>query len=101
MANQVGVGFLHSDICINKSNSTLSKVYSFDFLQPLFEGCGYQKPSLVVPTFLVFYLAWFIEGVHSWISPFWNFQPLLTRAEVYKTGITHYFTIGELDKSIR
>ncbi len=25
------------------------------------------------------------------VAPLYNFQPLLTRAEVYKVGVTHYF----------
>uniref|UniRef100_A0A3B4TUP4 Short chain dehydrogenase/reductase family 42E, member 1 n=2 Tax=Seriola dumerili TaxID=41447 RepID=A0A3B4TUP4_SERDU len=41
--------------------------------------------------------AYFIsdEMIHHLIGPFYNFQPLLTRTEVYKTGVTHYFSMAK------
>ncbi|XP_067105150.1 short-chain dehydrogenase/reductase family 42E member 1 isoform X2 [Osmerus mordax] len=35
------------------------------------------------------------EMIHHLIGPIYNFQPLLTRTEVYKTGVTHYFSMAK------
>lgn len=93
------------------------------------EGLGYTYPRMRVPLGPVFFIGkhsihWFtvlcatlspvaylIECIHHLVSPVYNFQPLLTRAEVcclllhlnplqyvikqvYKTGVTHYFSIA-------
>lgn len=68
-------------------------VNNFEFFRPLVEGLGYPFPKLRLPVSLVYFFAFVTEMVHSAVSRFYNFQPLLTRAEVYKTGVTHYFSI--------
>ncbi len=50
------------------------------------EGLGYPMPKLRLPLWLVFYAAFLIELLHAAVWRVYNFQPLLTRAEVYKTG---------------
>ncbi|CAI8024652.1 Short-chain dehydrogenase/reductase family 42E member 1, partial [Geodia barretti] len=69
-------------------------VNNFEFFRPLCEGLGYRYPELHLPLSLVFYTAFVIEVVHSIIGRYvYNFQPLITRAEVLKTGVTHYFSL--------
>ncbi|BFZ17471.1 hypothetical protein BsWGS_20510 [Bradybaena similaris] len=68
-------------------------VNNFEFFRPLFEGLGYGYPKVNLPLLPVFYFAWLTELIHVIVSPVYNFQPLLTRTEVYKTGVTHYFSI--------
>ncbi|TSK38384.1 Thrombospondin type-1 domain-containing protein 4 [Bagarius yarrelli] len=68
-------------------------VNNFEFFRPLVEALGYPFPKLRLPVSLVYFFAFLTEMVHSAVSRFYNFQPLLTRAEVYKTGVTHYFSI--------
>ncbi|GFR84328.1 short-chain dehydrogenase/reductase family 42E member 1-like [Elysia marginata] len=67
-------------------------VNNFEFFRPLFEGLGYGYPKVNLPLLPVFYFAWLTELVHGLVSPVHNFQPILTRTEVYKTGVTHYFS---------
>ncbi|RUS85401.1 hypothetical protein EGW08_006844 [Elysia chlorotica] len=67
-------------------------VNNFEFFRPLFEGLGYGYPKINLPLLPVFYFAWLTELVHGLVSPVYNFQPILTRTEVYKTGVTHYFS---------
>ncbi|KAK3778614.1 hypothetical protein RRG08_010911 [Elysia crispata] len=67
-------------------------VNNFEFFRPLFEGLGYGYPKVNLPLLPVFYFAWLTELVHGLVSPVYNFQPILTRTEVYKTGVTHYFS---------
>lgn len=67
-------------------------VNNFEFFRPLVEGLGYSFPKLRLPVSLIYFFAFLTEIVHSAVSRIYNFQPFLTRAEVYKTGVTHYFS---------
>lgn len=68
-------------------------INNFEFFRPLVEGLGYSFPKLRLPISLIYFFAFLTEMVHRAIGRVYNFQPLLTRAEVYKTGVTHYFSI--------
>ncbi|XP_026149319.1 short-chain dehydrogenase/reductase family 42E member 1 isoform X2 [Mastacembelus armatus] len=68
-------------------------VNNFEFFRPLVEGLGYPFPKLRLPISLIYFFAFVTEIIHHLIGPFYNFQPLLTRTEVYKTGVTHYFNM--------
>ncbi|XP_066026724.1 short-chain dehydrogenase/reductase family 42E member 1-like isoform X2 [Pocillopora verrucosa] len=71
-----------------------SPVNNFEFFRPLVEGLGYKFPKLKLPITLVYMVAFLTELVHSVIGRYiYNFQPLLTRTEVYKTAVTHYFSM--------
>ncbi|XP_020495685.2 short-chain dehydrogenase/reductase family 42E member 1 [Labrus bergylta] len=70
-------------------------VNNFEFFRPLVEGLGYPFPKLRLPISLIYFFAFLTEMVHNLIGPFYNFQPLLTRTEVYKTGVTHYFSMAK------
>ncbi|XP_063802029.1 short-chain dehydrogenase/reductase family 42E member 1 isoform X2 [Pseudophryne corroboree] len=75
-------------------------VDNFEFFRPFVEGLGYKFPTVRLPLFLIYFMAHLTEWVHFLISPVYNFQPLLTRAEVYKTGITHYFCLEKAKKEL-
>lgn len=70
-------------------------VNNFEFFRPLVEGLGYPFPTLRLPVSLIYFVAFLTEMIHHLIGPFYNFQPLLTRTEVYKTGVTHYFSMAK------
>lgn len=70
-------------------------VNNFEFFRPLVEGLGYPFPKLRLPVSLIYFFAFLTEMIHHLIGPFYNFQPLLTRTEVYKTGVTHYFSMAK------
>ncbi|XP_076851289.1 short-chain dehydrogenase/reductase family 42E member 1 [Brachyhypopomus gauderio] len=67
-------------------------VNSLEFFWPLVEGLGHSFPRLRLPLSLVYFFAFLTEMVHRVVGRVYDFQPLLTRAEVYKTGVTHYFS---------
>ncbi|KAM5137874.1 short-chain dehydrogenase/reductase family 42E member 1 [Mantella aurantiaca] len=75
-------------------------VDNFEFLRPFIEGLGYAYPTFRLPLFFVYLTAYLTEWLHFFIRPFYNFQPLLTRAEVYKTGVTHYFDLGNAEREL-
>lgn len=70
-------------------------VNNFEFFRPLVEGLGYPFPTLRLPISLIYFFAFLTEMIHHLIGPLCNFQPLLTRTEVYKTGVTHYFSMAK------
>ncbi|XP_049573247.1 short-chain dehydrogenase/reductase family 42E member 1 [Syngnathus scovelli] len=72
-------------------------VNNFEFFRPLVEGLGYPFPTLRLPVTLVYFAAFLIETVHRLVAPLYDFQPLLTRTEVYKTGVTHYFSTAKAE----
>ncbi|XP_066413610.1 short-chain dehydrogenase/reductase family 42E member 1 isoform X1 [Molothrus aeneus] len=75
-------------------------VNNFEFFRPLVEGLGYKFPTLRLPLSLVYFFAFFTEIVHFLVGHVYNFQPLLTRTEVYKTGVTHYFSMEKARKEL-
>lgn len=70
-----------------------SPINTLTFFQPLIEGLGYSMPSISLPLSVVYFIAYLTEWLHFLVSKIYNFQPLLTRTEVYKTGVTHWFSI--------
>jgi len=36
-------------------------------------------------------IGFIVEKLHGAISPYYKFQPFMTRTEVYKVAVTHYF----------
>ncbi|TRY90140.1 hypothetical protein DNTS_033333 [Danionella cerebrum] len=68
-------------------------VNNFEFFRPLVEGLGYSFPNVRLPLWLIYFFAFLTELIHNLVGQVYNFQPLLTRTEVYKTGVTHYFSL--------
>ncbi|KAL2762094.1 short-chain dehydrogenase/reductase family 42E member 1 [Daubentonia madagascariensis] len=75
-------------------------VNNFEFFRPLVEGLGYTFPSTRLPLNLIYCFAFLTEMVHFILGRLYNFQPFLTRTEVYKTGITHYFSLDKAKKEL-
>lgn len=75
-------------------------VNNFEFFRPLVEGLGYTLPSTRLPLTLIYCLAFLVEMTYFLVGRFYNFQPFLTRAEVYKTGVTHYFSLEKAKKEL-
>jgi len=75
-------------------------VNNFEFFRPLVEGLGYPYPKLRLPISLIYFFAFLTEMIHHLIGPLYNFQPLLTRTEVYKTGVTHYFSMAKAKREL-
>jgi nucleoside-diphosphate-sugar epimerase len=70
---------------------------NWQFFKPLTQGLGYHFPGSTwqqLPYGVMYGLAWCVEMSHRLsVSLFgFNFQPLLVRAEVNKTSVTHYFS---------
>jgi len=70
-------------------------INNFEFFRPLMQALGYTYPNVVLPMWLIWLVVYLIQFTHtvcSKIHPGLNFTPMLTPAEVYKTGVTHYFS---------
>jgi hypothetical protein len=68
---------------------------NFETLRFLIEGLGYRMPTIRLPLAVMYYIAFVIEILHAVIGPIYNFQPFLTRAEVFKSGVTHFFRMDK------
>lgn len=75
-------------------------VNNFEFLRPLVEGLGYTFPSVRLPLTLIYCFAFLMEMAHFIVHRLYNFQPFLTCTEVYKTGVTHYFSLEKAKKEL-
>lgn len=72
-----------------------SPVQNFAFLRPLCLARGQAFPSWQLPVGLLMVVSGTMEWVYA-LCP--ALSPLLTRAEVAKVGVTHYFTIANAAK---
>ncbi|KAL3830550.1 hypothetical protein ACJIZ3_019352 [Penstemon smallii] len=81
-----------------------SPVNSFEFLKPLLKSLDYDLPKLSITVSHALLLGNFFKVFYSLLYPLlrrrWLPQPLILPAEVYKVGVTHYFSFlkarGEL-----
>ncbi|KAL9225697.1 hypothetical protein vseg_001590 [Gypsophila vaccaria] len=73
-----------------------SPVNSFEFVRPLLRSLGYDLPktSLSLSSALkVGNMFWVLYSIlYPWLNKTWLPEPLLLPAEVYKVGVTHYFS---------
>ena len=74
---------------------------NFEFLRPLCEARGEKYPSIVLPVTAALTIGWFFEVLH-YISRAVGLpiEPFMTRAEVYKVGVTHYFSIEKAQREL-
>ncbi|XP_070811368.1 putative short-chain dehydrogenase/reductase family 42E member 2 [Pituophis catenifer annectens] len=71
------------------------EVNLFEWLSPLFERLGYQKPWIHIPVFLVHLTAVVVEKVQTLLLPIVEIPPLITRNEVHNMWVTHTFKIDK------
>lgn len=78
-----------------------SPVENFEFLRPLCEARGKAYPQIVLPTGLMLGLAQVLETVY-YVSNAVGcpIEPFLTRAEVFKVGVSHYFSIAKARREL-
>lgn len=75
-------------------------INNFGFFKQLVDGLGYSPPRLWLPLWLVYLVALVTEHLHRILHPWVSFEPLLTRAEVYKSGVNHWFTIAKARREL-
>lgn len=71
------------------SDGEHARIHNFDFFSQLAIGLGHGEPWLWLPLRIVYGFAWMSEMLWHWF----NIEPLLTRAEVLKAGVNHWFCI--------
>ena len=72
-------------------------INSFDFIiSPLFRSLGYPVPRATLDTSVALAISRIILFMstlfYPWLDSKWIPQPLILPAEVYKVGVTHYFS---------
>ncbi|EFX79815.1 hypothetical protein DAPPUDRAFT_51858, partial [Daphnia pulex] len=86
-----GQAFFLSDGC---------PVNNLEYFKPLMEHYGQPFPTTRIPMWLMYILVFFVHFVYSAIYRFIDFTPFLTPAELFKTGVTHYFSIAKARKQL-
>jgi nucleoside-diphosphate-sugar epimerase len=69
---------------------------NFEFLKPVAQARLEEYPSIVIPVSIALAIAYLCELVHL-VSKLLHMpiEPFMTRAEVYKVGRSHYFSIAK------
>ncbi|PNT69309.1 hypothetical protein BRADI_3g53310v3 [Brachypodium distachyon] len=72
-------------------------VNTFEFIiSPLFRSLGYAVPRVKLDTPIALAISRFFLFIctlfYPWLDSKWIAQPLILPAEVYKVGVTHYFS---------
>lgn len=62
----------------------------FEYFQPLFEGLGYSFPPFALPLWIALAFAHIQSFIYCMTHKFFPHNPLVTPAEAYKSGVTHY-----------
>jgi len=75
-------------------------INNFEFFGQLVKGLGYPMPSVRLPLQLIYFVAFLTELLHWAVSGWLPFEPLLTRAEVFKAGVSHWFVIDKARKEL-
>jgi len=81
-------------------------INNFEFFRPLCEGLGYPQPNLNFPVESMLRIARVIEGLMRalmWLPGGWallGVLPTLSRCEVNKCGVTHYFSMEPAKRRI-
>ncbi|KAJ0965020.1 hypothetical protein J5N97_026158 [Dioscorea zingiberensis] len=73
-------------------------VNSFEsIISPILQSLGYKLPKITIDLKHALFMSKIILIVYTmlypWLNRWWLPQPLLLPAEVYKIGVTHYFSI--------
>ncbi|KAG8059643.1 hypothetical protein GUJ93_ZPchr0002g23146 [Zizania palustris] len=73
-----------------------SPVNTFEFISPLFRSLDYTVPRVTLDTSVALSISSFFVFIYTlfypWLDSKWIPQPLILPAEVYKVGVTHYFS---------
>ena len=76
-------------------------IHNFEFLRPLCEARGRVYPTLVLSTSFMLHLAYVFESIFYISSRLgYPIEPFLTRAEVLKVGVNHYFSIKKASQEL-
>ncbi|KAH8514953.1 hypothetical protein H0E87_003704 [Populus deltoides] len=71
-------------------------INSFEFLQPLLRSLDYDLPKAALSVSHALFLGRMFSAIYTvlypWLNRWWLPQPLILPAEVYKVGVTHYFS---------
>jgi nucleoside-diphosphate-sugar epimerase len=69
-------------------------INNMEYFRPLIKARGRSYPRLYIPMIVMFIIVCIIEFMANML----NISPLLTRAELFKTGVSHYFSIKKAQK---
>ncbi|KAG0711677.1 Short-chain dehydrogenase/reductase family 42E member 1 [Chionoecetes opilio] len=70
--------------------SDSAPVSYYEYFRPLFEGLGYSFPAFTLPLGVILAVAYLQAFTYCLVYKYLPFTPLVTPAEAYKSGVSHY-----------
>lgn len=75
-------------------------INNLKYFEPIMKHYGLPFPTLRLPMWLMYVLVYFVYFLYSLIYRFVDFTPFLTPTELYKTGVTHHFSVEKARKEL-
>merc|ERR1712137_331700 len=91
--NNIRSGVVSLGACKDEHGGVTDFINTVDFIQPLIKHYNKPLPRVQVPMWLMSLIVALLEFIYRWVYKIFDFQPLLTRAEFFKSSITHYCSI--------
>lgn len=75
-------------------------INNLEYFRPIVEHYNQPFPTMRMPMWVMYILVFFVHFLYSFIYRFVDFTPFLTPAELYKSGVTHYFSIDKARREL-
>ena len=75
-------------------------VNNLEYFKPLIEHYDQPFPTTKLPMWFMCFLVFLVHFIYTAVYRFIDFTPFLTPAELFKTGVTHYFSVDKARKQL-
>ena len=75
-------------------------VNNLKYFKPIMDHYGQPFPTIRLPMWFMYLLVFVVHFFYGFIYQFFNFTPFLTPTELFKTGVTHYFSIEKARRQL-
>ena len=75
-------------------------VNNLKYFKPIMDYYGQPFPTIRLPMWFMYLLVFVVHFFYGFIYQFFNFTPFLTPTELFKTGVTHYFSIEKARRQL-
>ena len=75
-------------------------INQFKFLEYLQSALNFPKPFINIPYKMMYFFAYLIEVFYSFTKHLIDYEPFMSRAEVNKVGVEHYFDSEQVVKKL-
>ena len=75
-------------------------IKNLEYFKPIMDFYGRPYPTLRLPMWFMYVLVFLVHFFYGLVYRFVDFTPFLTPAELYKTGVTHHFSVQKARKEL-